>query len=184
MREFMLTTCVALLLMSSPAMAQKHPPQYYIDRGACPGECCTYRPWKAEITTQLLSRPDVNSKRVGTIRAGSSVRALTGQVNTIPSRFTVKKSHGRYRPGDVLWVYTYIGEGLFKVWFSGRMREEQLEFSVFGGSSGLRCEKSAICWGELDRNLRSTWWIKIRTPAGLEGWTNQGKNFNGADACS
>ena len=56
MREFMLTTCVALLLLSGSAMAQKHPPQYYIDRGACPGECCTYRQWKAEITTQLLSQ--------------------------------------------------------------------------------------------------------------------------------
>lgn len=184
MKKSILTVLAVLCLSASVAMAQKRPPQNYIDKGACPGECCTYRKWKAEITTQLFSRPDIHSKRVGIIPAGSSVTALTGDVHTVPSRFLVKKRHGRYRPGDVLWVYTYIGEGNFKVWFNGRMRQEELEFSPFGGTTGIKCEKTAICWGELDRELRSVWWIKIRTPSGLQGWTNQGKNFSGADACA
>ena len=181
-RVLILTALAAFLPLS--ALAQKRPPLYYIDKGACPGECCTYRQWKTEITTRLFSHPDIHSRRVGVVHAGSTVSALTGEVHTIPSRFVAKTSHGRYRAADVLWVYTYIGEGVFKVWFSGRMREEQLEFSPFGGSSGNRCEKSATCWGELDQELRSTWWIRIRTPTGLRGWTNQGKNFSGADACS
>ena len=184
MKDFGLAALAALFLASGLVVAQRHPPRYYIDKGACPGECCTYRQWKTVVTTQLLHRPDLHSGRAGIIQAGSKVTALTGQVNTIPGRFVVKKSHGRYQPGNVLWVYTYIGEGYFKVWFNGRMRQEELEFSPFGGSSGLRCENSGICWGELDQNLKSTWWIKIKTANGLTGWTNQGKNFSGADACS
>jgi hypothetical protein len=183
MKNAMLALFVGLL-MSCPTLAQKHAPRSYIDKGACPGECCTYRQWKTEKATPLFSRPDIHSAGVGIARAGSSVKALTGEVHTIASRFIVKKTHGRYRPGDVLWVYTYIGEGLFKVWFKGRMREEGLEFSPWGGSSGTRCEQAGMCWGELDRELKFTWWIKIRTANGVEGWTNQGKNFTGADACS
>lgn len=184
MKTFMLSVFVVLLLSASQTIAQKHPPRLYIDKGACPGECCTYRQWKTDITTTLFSRPDANSGRVGIARAGSKVKAITGEVHTIAGRFITKKRHGRYRPGDVLWVYTYRGEGLFKVWFQGRMREEQLEFSPWGGSSGTRCEQSGTCWGELDRQLEFTWWIKIRTADGVTGWTNQGKNFTGADACS
>jgi hypothetical protein len=30
---------------------------------------------------------------------------------------------------------------------------------------------------------RSEWWIQIKTKAGLTGWTSEGKQFDGRDAC-
>jgi hypothetical protein len=27
------------------------------------------------------------------------------------------------------------------------------------------------------------WWVKVRTPAGPEGWSNQPENFSNKDAC-
>jgi hypothetical protein len=160
------------------------PPEFYIDKGACPGECCTYREWTVQKVMATYARPDLNSARVGNLRAGTKVIALTGEVHTIPSRFVIKKAYEKYQPGDILWVYTYIGEGHFKIWFKGKMYQEALGFSPYGGSPGERCETSVeYCWGELDRKLRMTWWIKIKSKDGRIGWTNQGENFRGADAC-
>jgi hypothetical protein len=82
-----------------------------------------------------------------------------------------------------LWVYTYQGEGFFKVWYKGRIYSEELMFSPYGGSTGRRCEETDDCWGELDKELNSVWWIKIRSADGRVGWTSAGENFSGADAC-
>lgn len=186
MTDHCLRLLLVLFILLAPlriSFSQKAPPTYFNDKGACPFECCTYGRWKTEKTTKLYERPNVRSRQIGKAVAGSRVRALTGEVHTIPSRFVVKKSHGRYRPGDVLWIYTYQGEGFFKVWFKGRMYVEELVFSPYGGSMGRRCEVAEHCWGELDRVLNSDWWIKIKLAGGRVGWTNEGENFSGADAC-
>ncbi len=159
------------------------PPKFYIDKGACPFECCTYRIWKVRKTTIAYARPDTNSPRIGWFKAGTKVVAITGEVHTVSSRFVVKKPYQRYKPGDVLWVYTYLGEGVFKVWFDGKMYKESLIFNPGGGSLGKRCEASNYCWGELDRELKMKWWIKIKSKEDRIGWTNRGENFSGADAC-
>jgi hypothetical protein len=175
-----------LFILLAPVRAvfsQKAPPQFFNDRGACPFECCTYRRWKTVRTTVLYERPDVRSRQVGRALAGSRVRAVTGEVHTVPSRFVVKKKHEQYQPGDILWVYTYQGEGYFKVWFKGRMYQEELIFSPYGGSSGRRCEESEQCWGELDKPLNSVWWIKIKLADGRTGWTKEAEHFSGSDAC-
>ena len=178
-----LPTLIAMLVPFPTLSFQTKAPTYFVDKGACPFECCAYGKWKTAVTTVAYARPDKRSKRIGKLKAGSKVTALTGQVQTTPSRFVVKKPHERYKPGDVIWVYTYLGEGLFKVWFNGKMYEENLEFSPYGGSMGKRCEVDNLCWGELDKDLQMTWWIKIKSPDGWIGWTNQGEHFSGADLC-
>ena len=186
MTKHWLRLLLVLFILLAPlrtSFSQKAPPSFLNDKGACPFECCTYRRWKTKRTTKLYQRPDVRSRQIGRAVAGSRVRALTGEVHTIPSRFVVKKPHDRYRPGDVLWIYTYQGEGFFKVWFKGRMYVEELVFSPYGGSTGQRCEVTEQCWGELDKELNSVWWIKIKLAGGRVGWTNEGENFSGADAC-
>lgn len=76
-----------------------------------------------------------------------------------------------------------LGEGEFKVWFKGGMYHESLEFSPYGGSMGKRCEFGRGCWGELERELKMTWWVKIRAADGRVGWTDQAERFSGKDAC-
>lgn len=178
-----LLSIVALLVLPATVFLQKKPPTVFVDKGACPFECCTYGKWKTEKKIVLYARPDKRSKIVGSVPAKMNVTALTGEVRTIGGRFTVKKPFEKYQPGDVLWLYTYSGEGVFKIWFKGKMYEENLGFSPYGGSMGDRCQVEAQCWGELDKNLDQTWWIKIRTRKGLIGWTTQSEDFSGADAC-
>lgn len=163
--------------------SQTAPPALFIDKGACPFECCSYGEWETVKTSTAYARPDDGAKQVGRFLAGEKVTALTGEVHTIAGHFIVKKEHKSYKPGDVLWVYTYLGEGHFKVWHQGKMYIESLIFSPYGGGPGKRCEASKSCWGELQSEHKSTWWVKIKSEEGWIGWTHEAENFKGADKC-
>ncbi|MCA1630356.1 MAG: hypothetical protein LC774_08475 [Acidobacteria bacterium] len=91
----------------------------------------------------------------------------------------MQKPHGRYRPGDVLAVYTYVGEEVYKIRHRGRwIAEEQLTFSPKPGPKARQeCEANPYCWGIFERAPDSDWWIKVRTGAGLVGWTDEPANF-------
>src|SRR3954466_4676007 len=86
-------------------LPQAKPPAVYVDKGACPFECCTYRRWKTDKTTVAYATPDKKAKAVGKFVAGTNVVAITGEVRTVPGKYLITKAHGKYRPGDVLWVY-------------------------------------------------------------------------------
>ncbi len=159
-------------------------PEVLSDKGACPFECCAYRKWKTERNTTAYTSPDRNSAIIGTFIAGTAVEGLTGEVHVQRSRFVVNKPYSEYRPGDVLWVYTYLGEGFFKVWYQGKMFVEELGFSPYGGSPGKRCEQQPdFCWGELEKELSFVWWVKVKSSDGWEGWSDQPDNFSNKDEC-
>jgi hypothetical protein len=175
----------ALLLALGPnAYTQSRPPAVYVDKGACPFECCTYREWRTEKTTVAYARPSKRSRRVGRFKVGTRVVALTGEVRTAPGKFVILKEHGEYKPGDVLWVYTPLGEGVYKVWFKGRMRDEGLDYmSGPYGRSIPGCEETPACWGRLEKKLRVEWWVRIRSADGWVGWTDRAENFSNKDSC-
>jgi hypothetical protein len=171
--------CLLILLAFVPRLSAQglvHPP-VFVDEGACPGEGCSYGKWKVQKETILRARPNPKSEVVSKCRVGSEVQALTGQVHTVAGKFIVKKKHQNFSPGDVIWVYTYLGEGFFKVWFDGKFFEEELGFSPWGGSAGSRCEVEKECWGELEQELKFTWWVQIRNADGVIGWTHEPKNL-------
>jgi hypothetical protein len=174
-----------LLLLPEPnSYSQSKPPAIYIDKGACPFECCTYRRWRTEKTTIAYARPDKRSRRIGKFRVGSNVVALTGEVRTIPGKFVIIKAHEKYKPGDVLWVYTPLGEGFYQVWFKGKMYQQGLEYMSGPFEQSLpRCEETPECWGKLEKDLQVEWWVKIRSADGWVGWTDQAENFGNKDAC-
>ncbi|MBI2091366.1 MAG: hypothetical protein HYT78_21955 [Deltaproteobacteria bacterium] len=174
---------IAVALLPGVATTADSPPAEYIDKGACPFECCVYRAWTVESDTVAYAVPDKNAKVIGLLKAGAIVQAITGQVHSSPARFVVNRPHAEYRPGDVLWVYTYLAEGYFKVWRDGAMQEEDLGFSPYGGSPGARCENKEQCWGQLEKELTFTWWVKVRAKEGWEGWSNRPEHFGNKDAC-
>lgn len=176
--------CALLLLLSSPAnlaAQQTRPARVYTDRGACPGEACGYGPWKPRAATVLRARPDPRSRKVGEARPGPCVTALTGVVRVYrPGRFVVLKpsEHG-LRLGDVLDIYTYVGEEVYKVRHRGRwIAEVSLTNSPKPGPAARReCEADPRCWGVFERKPDADWWIKVRTPKGVVGWTDEPQNF-------
>lgn len=116
-----------LLLLSGTLHAAKsntspkRPPHVFVDAGACPFECCTYRQWTVEERTALLDRP--HGKRVvNTLSKGEVVSGLTGEVISIP--ITPKADDIPDTPiktGDTFYVLHYDGEGYWKVWFRGKI---------------------------------------------------------------
>lgn len=166
---------VALLLFAvSAAFAGDHP-VFYIDKGACPFECCTYRDWGTEKPTKLYAEPKTSSPVVGVAEKSTIVKAQTGEVHTKPGKLIVRRNVTTFRKGDILWVYTYLGEGYFKIWYRGKFIEDQIDFNYRNPTSDD--------WGYFEAMPKSVWWVKVKTPAGLKGWTNQPENFSNKDAC-
>jgi len=180
-----LVLITSLIFTGLNVYPQSTPPAVYVDKGACPFECCSYRKWKTEKTTTAYARPDKRSRRIGEFKAGRNVIALTGEVRTItPGKFVVFKAHEGYKPGDVLWVYTPLGEGFYKVWFNGKMTDAPLDYMSGPFEQTVPgCEETPDCWGKLERELHVEWWVKIKGPNGLVGWTDQAENFSNKDAC-
>lgn len=163
--------------------AQASPPKVLVDKDICPGEGCSYQ-GNARVTksTIVYATPDENSLAIRELTVGDVVTSSESEVHTAAGRFVVKKAHEGYRPGDVLSVYTYLGEGLFKVWHGGKMYEEKLDFSPWGGTAGKRCEKDdGSCWGGLEKELEMIWWLKVKSIDGREGWIRVDKNLEWED---
>ena len=49
-------------VVAAQTAGEQKPPNVYIDKGACPFECCTYREWVAHTDVTLLESP--NGKKV------------------------------------------------------------------------------------------------------------------------
>jgi hypothetical protein len=162
------------VLSASAVFADEHP-KYYIDKGACPFECCTYREWSTDKTTELHKEPKIGSSVIGTAKKGLMVTAKTGEVHTRPGKLIVRKDVTTFRKGDVLWVYTYLGESYFKIWYQGKFIEDQIDFNIR--------KPKADDWGYFEIIPDSDWWVRIKTHSGLEGWTNKPGNFSNQDAC-
>lgn len=178
-----------LLLLTFPVFQlsaqQREHPKTYVEKGACPFECCEYRRWKTNKTTVAYASPNRNSRKVGTFKKGTWVRGLTGQVVTdVPGKYVVTKPHAQYVPGDIIWVYTPGGEGDYLVWFKGKMYTEEMYYMDGPYEKSYpKCSESKDCWGELKNEIKTTWWAKIRSPQGWIGWTDQVENFGNIDSC-
>jgi hypothetical protein len=162
------------LIITSAAHAGDYP-VFYVDKGACPFECCTYREWDTIKTATLYTKPNASSPVVGRAEKGITVKAKTGEVHTIPGKLIVRHDVPTFKKGEILWVYTYLGEGYFKIWHQGKFINDQIDFNYRSPTPDD--------WGYFETEPKSVWWVKIRTPTGLEGWTNQPENFSNQDAC-
>ena len=176
-----------MLLISNNAFASSAPlpPTPFIDKGACPPECCKYGDWIANSDMDLSSL--INGARiVDRIFTNEKVKALTGEVHTIPNEVEVIKDHEKFKNGDRIYILTSQGEGLYQVWFNGKISSELILFPGFTKNDDFKnCdEKKVDCWGRI-KNLKrsSVWWVKIQKTNGSQGWTKQSRAFSGQVRC-
>jgi len=170
------TAALMLALACSCSGITARPPERFVDKGACPFECCTYGDWRARRAVSLVAEPRAGSAPVGTIARGAKVRAITGEVQTSAGKLIVREAHGPFEVGDEVWVYTYLGEGYFKIWHRGVFSQADLEV----GAGQL----SEAGWFAVEREPVSDWWVQIEVSAGLSGWTQEVDAFSGQDSCS
>jgi hypothetical protein len=169
-RTLLLVACQGALVATAQTSQSRStidsvPPSPYIDKGACPFECCTYRNWTASQGIALVEQP--NSKKiVARIHKGEKVQALTGEVHSIPLRVVAGQDHpdAGVKRGEVIYILHYTGEGYWKVWHNGRL----VEIDNFSDKGPYP---------------QRTWWVKVKTTSGIVGWTISHGNFSNQDAC-
>jgi hypothetical protein len=149
------------------------PPQPFLDKGACPFECCTYRDW--DVTEPTIMRKAMNDRsRVAfRLKKGERVVGLTGVViTTRPGVARVLKAEklGRVdlRKGDTVYLLTYLGEGYNRIWHKGRTTEaDTFDPAKF----------------RVTQAPRSVWWVKVKNRRGQIGWSRQPEHFGNMDQC-
>ena len=141
------------------------PPSIYVDKGACPFECCTYREWVARTDLTLVDSPD-GKKVVAQIKKGENVLALTGEIHSVPLQIVSPHDYpdAGVKAGDTIYILHYEGEGFWKVWHDGKLVEiDNLP--------------------DKGTKPKTTWWVKLKTSSGAVGWTVEHHNFENQDAC-
>jgi len=146
----------------------------YVQQGICPFEGCVYRQWRATANTRLYREPNDRSEVVGTVLAGESVSALTGEVHIIPLSGRVVRSLGEFRAGDTVYRLSYRGEVTWDVWYNGRVADAY-NLDYWSGDPVFDFGPNT------NSGNQSTWWVRIQRSNGLTGWSRETDNFEGKD---
>lgn len=82
-------------------------------------------------------------------------------------------------------LLTYLGEGTYKVWHSGRVFEDA-EIYPFVGNVDIYVAGKKIKpdWAARKSDPQSTWWVQVKLGDKKIGWTKETKNFGNMDSCS
>ena len=170
---------IVVLLSAGVAASEVRPPSTYVDVGACPFECCSYRMWTVNEATTLLTEPEGKAV-VGSLRKGDLVQGLTGEVISKP--LAVKANHNIHAvgagqsdivmdlsipTGDTFYILHYEGEGAWKVWLSGKTVSVD--------------ERDITNMATLHPKM--DWWVKVKDAKGNVGWTLSDRHFLHQDAC-
>ena len=167
------------------------PPRMYADFGACPFECCVYQRWGVRADTVLYKERSTRSPVAGRARKGEHVTGLTGVVVTVePGVVKVKKEmtlgvNGRSvkaRPGDVLYLLYYLGEGHYKFWLRGRVYQDEMPTQprmIQSEEDEARAREMI----EFVSEPETVWWVKVRNRRGQVGWTPRNEHFTDVGSC-
>lgn len=145
-------------LFSWVLWAAAEPPKIYVNKNACPYECCTYREWDVNKDTELYT--GINGKKMNVVvKAGTKVTAVTGEVHSQPLKIQTKQ-------GKDIYLLTYEGEGYWTVWQDGKVLD------------GVEQNWTT------DLTPKSDWWIQVKVPnSATQGWTKESKNFEDPYGC-
>jgi len=160
----------------------QRPPEHYIAKGACPFECCRFGDWTALQDVDVVAAPG-DKRVVGRVIKGSRIDALTGEVHLRPAPILVLMSvDGGLTKNSIAFALDYQGEGYRHVYTRGKV------VSVFAAIADYCFRVSDACWAETldsrEERKEPVWWVKIRLPNGVTGWTAHADSFDGKDGCS
>lgn len=182
-RQFLWCFLLAFPLASMAATPQKPLKLPFLDWGACPFECCTYRDWVANESMIAYSSRDEKSAAVFKIKQNETVKAMTGVVVTRETGLveilkTVKLGYEGYqedalltlKKGERIPVLHYAGEGQEVFWYKGKTYTDEI---------GMVREDTF----KRHREAKFEWWAKVKNRAGKIGWTKRTDAFKNQDGC-
>lgn len=197
---------IALLFFSwSPLAAQRPPSTPFVERGACPFECCQLGHWTARDTLPVFARQQAPDTRLFLLTPGQGFVADSADFHTLalgmilvrrafsladylaeeerPPRPALADSarlttlHKPLAPGDTLYLVGEVSEVGERVWTRG------VEATVEPFWSEPDFEKAGAP-AVLIRPIEHEWWVHIEA-GGRLGWIQAwNRNIDGTDACS
>lgn len=164
---------IASLYVGGASAQSGGPRMPFVDKGACPFECCSYREWTVEKPTVVRTAMRDGSPIAFRLKNGEKVSGVTGTVITTRAGIVrVLKNttldNVKLRRGDNLYLLTYLGEGFSKIWYKGR---------IFQGDPYDQTLYKQI------RLPIDVWWVKVKNRRGQTGWSRQPDNFGNKDRC-
>jgi len=180
-----LPVLATLALASWLTFAGDGPAVPYLDWGACPFECCTYREWVATGKLKLHKDRSLSTPVAFSLSKGERVQGLTGVVITLkPGRVKIlkpitldDKKPVSLAPGDVIYTLHYLGEGYDLFWFKGQVHSDQIT------ADKIEREPNPEAYWQVLALPEAEWWVKIKNAEGKIGWTNETDKFDNMDAC-
>jgi hypothetical protein len=180
--------CTAALpvtgLAIQPAVALP-PPNPYVAKAVCPGECCTYGAWKARVPLRAFKTEGDTTEVAFALAPGDTFRALTGNVHVmtpgivrVQHAFTADVAYQGTAPGswlndrqafaprDTLWLLNYLGEGGQAIWYRGRVLTISEDYWTTPEEFG-RTESDPLA--QLLREQDAAWWVQV-VSRGRSGW--------------
>ncbi|MBI5837271.1 MAG: hypothetical protein HZB25_08505 [Candidatus Eisenbacteria bacterium] len=163
--------------------AHLDPDREFIERGACPFECCGYGRWWAEGPLTVYRREGDTTRVAYRLRDGERFTAVTGNVHVLRAgivRMTRATPAGQFLPfetteGESLFVLDYQGDAVWEVWHRGYIHTLDQFWDDEGGPE-LPCE--------LLRAPESNWWARIVDRRGRPGWLFMDRaRVGGAGGC-
>jgi hypothetical protein len=165
----------------------------YVDRGVCPGECCTYGKWSVAVEAPVVEAPG-SSKVLATLEPKQPVTAVTGETHMAPIPAQVlrdrtigsEKHTAKVKAGDVVWLLSPVGEGVWRIYAGERIVEEQALFVDDAGCLATPPTDPATCWAKSEAVDPGpvTWWVKVKLADGRTGWVDNTHDvLTGFDGC-
>jgi len=124
------------------------------------------------------------------VKKGDHVVGLTGVVVTLkPGKVIVKKpktigliNKTQVKRGDILYLLNYMGEGVYKIWFRGKIYQDEMPTAP-GLITKIPLEQREE-YLHVVSEPKSVWWVKVRNRHGKIGWSKQDDHFGDMDRCA
>jgi hypothetical protein len=140
----------------------------YVQKNVCPFERCAYGIWIARSRLKAYAAEGDTSKAAFHIQPGERVHALRGNVHVVKLGVLsvtapVEIVAGRMlRNGDRLHVLAYRGEGVYDVWYEGRLLSVEAFWAPLASAARVA--------GVLTTRPEMLWWVLVKNRGGRQGW--------------
>ena len=163
--------------------ATEPPPSPHFEdiTGICFDGSCLLDTWK--LNTEAILRTDhyEHAGIVATVSPGETLHMERIVTEVVPVHAHVVFDQGRFLEGDEFYILNSLGEGYFRVWYYGRIVEDELiGVSMQQTESGdwAKCPEPDInCWAEASGYSEEIWWALVTTRDGRQGWLREPSSF-------
>jgi len=149
--------------------------------GVCFDGSCPLDTWKLNKEATLRTDHQENSSIVVTVSPGEILHVEHMVSEVKPVHGIVVFDQGRFLAGDEFYVLNSLGEGYFRVWYNGRIVEEELmgvSMQQMDNGEWAQCaEPDANCWAEARGYPEEVPWALVKTRDGKEGWLREPESF-------